>query len=290
MANKYYRANNGLDQTSSWSDTASGATGATVPADGDDVFFLELEGELSVGLTQFETGTPATITVGKNCRLTTAAGSAGIEVGDASNTCTDIRYEGSGANFAITASNANAIDNIHVNCSGTLTVTKNSSATAIDNVYVSRAAKVNVRGALKPNVYAFGGEVDVRGGGTVATLDSNAGRVYCEDTVTTLNLAGSARVTIGDDASVTTANANGGTLNLRSSGTTTTLNQKGGTVTPAGSDGTHTLTTANLYGTSATTNFVESVGLSSFTVGTTNKFGTVSKKSTDDGGGFGPGA
>jgi hypothetical protein len=70
-------------------------------------------------------------------------------------------------------------------------------------------------------------------------------------------------------------------VNLRSTGTTTTLNQKGGMVTPNGSLGTHTITTANVFGTNATTSFVTKIGLSEFSIGTTNTFGTVSAKSAD---------
>jgi hypothetical protein len=279
MADRYYVANNGLNSTTSWSTTPYGATGAAVPVDGDDVYFLTLTGELADDLNTFETGVPATITVGKGCALFIASGSS-MSIGDGTNTCTTITYEGGGAQWAITAAAANAIDNININTAGTVTVTKTTNANSLDNVYVDRGT-VSIRGTLKPNVYNFGGNVDVRGGGTVGILDCIAGRTTTKDTVTTLNATGSALVTIDEDVSVTTANVNGGRVNLRSVGTTTTLNQKGGMVTPNGSLGTHTITTANIYGTNATTSFITTVGLSSFSIGTPNYFGTVSPKSVD---------
>lgn len=281
MAAKYYRANNGLNDTSSWSLTPNGATGAAVPQTADDVFFLELTGEITDDLTFFATNVPDTITVGPGCRLTIGPGSS-MRVGDGTDTCDLIVYQGAGSQWSFDAQAANAVDNIEINTIGSVTVTKSSEATAIDNVYVSRGT-VQIRGALKPNVYSFGGEVDIRGGGTVALLDCTGGRVTCQDAVTTLSETGQAIVVITEGASVGTANVNGGRLNLRSSGTTTTLNQKGGTVSPEGSNGTHTITTANLFGTNQTTSFVSRVGLSKFTVGTMNKVGTVSEKSSDTG-------
>lgn len=288
MATRYYRANNGLNDTTSWSATANGATGAAVPVDGDDVYFLELSGELSDDLTQFATGVPATITVGRGCRLFIGPGNS-MRVGDGTNTCTDITYQGGGSQWAFDAQAANAIDDIHVNTIGKLTVTKSTEATAIDNVYVS-AGTVNIRGSLKPTVRVFGGEVDIRGGDTVATLDCLAGRTVCKDGVTTLSSTGPARVTIDEAASVGTANVSGGLVNLRSTGTTTTLNHKGGTVTPDGASGTHTITTANVYGTNATTSFITKVGLSEFSIGTANYFGTVSPKASDSATDTGAGA
>jgi hypothetical protein len=279
MAAKYYRANNGLNDTSSWSLTPNGATGAAVPQTGDDVYFLELTGEITDDLTFFATNVPDSITVGPGCRLTIGAGSS-MRVGDGTNTCEDITYQGSGSQWAFDAEAENAIDDIRINTIGSVTITKSDEATAIDNVYVSRGT-VNIRGDLKPNVYSFGGEVDIRGGGTVAVLDCLGGRVTCQDTVTTLSATGQAIVSVTEAASVTTANVNGGRVNLRSTGTTTTLNQKGGTVTPEGGIGTHTITTANLLGTNQTTRFVSNVGLSALSVGTTNKFGTVKEAGQD---------
>jgi hypothetical protein len=279
MAAKYYRANNGLNDTSSWSLTPNGATGAAVPQTGDDVYFLELTGEITDDLIFFATNVPDTITVGPGCRLTIGPGNS-MRVGDGTNTCDSITYQGSGAQWSFDAQAANAIDDIHINTIGAVTVTKSGEATAIDNVYVSRGT-VNIRGALKPNVYSFGGEVDIRGGGTVALLDCTGGRITCQDTVTTANTTGQAIVAVTEAASVTTANVNGGRLNLRSTGTTTTLNQKGGTVTPEGNIGTHTITTANLFGTNQTTRFVSSVGLSALSVGALNKFGSVTEVGQD---------
>jgi hypothetical protein len=279
MAAKYYRANNGLNDTSSWSLTPNGATGAAVPQTGDDVYFLELTGEITDDLTFFATNVPDSITVGPGCRLTIGAGSS-MRVGDGTNTCEDITYQGSGSQWAFDAEAENAIDDIRINTIGSVTITKSDEATAIDNVYVSRGT-VNIRGDLKPNVYSFGGEVDIRGGGTVAVLDCLGGRVTCQDTVTTLSATGQAIVSVTEAASVTTANVNGGRVNMRSTGTTTTLNQKGGTVTPEGGIGTHTITTANLFGTNQTTRFVSNVGLSALSVGTTNKFGTVTEVGND---------
>jgi len=279
MAAKYYRANNGLNDTSSWSLTPNGATGAAVPQTGDDVYFLELTGEITDDLTFFATNVPDSITVGPGCRLTIGAGSS-MRVGDGTNTCEDITYQGSGSQWAFDAEAENAIDDIRINTIGSVTITKSDEATAIDNVYVSRGT-VNIRGDLKPDVYSFGGEVDIRGGGTVAVLDCLGGRVTCQDTVTTLSATGQAIVSVTEAASVTTANVNGGRVNLRSTGTTTTLNQKGGTVTPEGGIGTHTITTANLFGTNQTTRFVSNVGLSALSVGTTDKFGTVTEAGQD---------
>lgn len=284
MADKYYVANNGLNSTTSWSLTPYGATGAAVPADGDDVYFLTLSGELSDDLDRFETGVPGTITVGSGCSLHIAAGSS-MSIGDGTNTCTTIIYEGRGSQWAFTAAAANAIDDININSPNLVTVTKTTNANSLDNVYVDRGT-ANIRGTLKPNVYNFGGVVDIRGGGTAGIIDCNAGRTTTKDTVSTLNVTGSAIVTVDEDASVTTANVTGSPdrvrLNLRSVGTTATLNQRGGTVTPDGSLGSHTITNANIYGTNTTTSFITKVGLSEFTL--TNApayFGTVSPKSSD---------
>jgi len=280
MADRYYVANNGLNSTTSWSATPYGSTGAAVPVDGDDVYFLTLTGELSADLNTFETGVPATITVGKGCSLYIASGSS-MSIGDGTNTCTTITYEGGGSQWAFTAAAANANDNITINTTGAVTVTNSTNANSLDNVYVNRGT-VNIRGTIKPSVYNFGGNVDIRGGGTVGTLDCLAGRTVTKDTVTTLNATGSAIVTIDEDVSVTTANVNGGRVNLRSVGTTTTLNQKGGLVTPDGALGTHTITNANIYGTNATTSFITKVGLSEFTLtNAPSYFGTVSPKSSD---------
>jgi len=285
MASRYYVANNGLNDTSSWSATPTGATGASVPADGDDVFFLTLKGELSDDLNTFQTGVPDTITVGRGCNLFIAAGSS-MSIGDGTNTCTRINYEGSGSQWAFTAAAALAIDNININTPGVVTITKTTNANSLDNVYVDRGT-VNIRGSLKSNVYNFGGIVDCRGGGTIGILDAIAGRTVTTDAVTTLNATGSASVTIDEGASVTTANVSGSPdrvrVNLRSTGTTATLNQKGGMVTPNGSLGTHTITNSNIFGTNATTSFITKVGLSEFAL--TNDpayFGTVSPKSADN--------
>lgn len=283
MANRYYVANNGLNSTTSWSATPNGATGAAVPVDGDDVFFLTLSGELSGDLNTFETGVPGTITVGRGCNLYIASGST-MSIGDGTNTCTSINYEGSGSQWSFEASAANAIDDININASGVVTVTKTTGANALDNVYIDRGT-VNIRGSLKPNVFNFGGIVDCRGGGTIGTLETIAGRTVTTDSVTTLTATGSSVVTIDDAADVTTANVSGSPdrvrVNLRSVGTTTTLNQRGGLVTPSGSLGTHTITTANVYGTNSTTSFITKIGLSEFSIGTANYFGTVSPKSAD---------
>jgi hypothetical protein len=293
MADKYYVANNGLGSTTSWSLTPFGATGAAVPVDGDDVYFQSLTGELSGGLNTFETGVPASITVGKGCNLFIAAGSS-MSIGDGTNTCGTIIYEGSGSQWAFTAAAANAIDDINVNTFGVVTITKTTGANSLDNVYIDRGI-VNIRGTLKPNISNFGGIVDSRGGGTVGVLDCNAGRTVTSDNVTTLNATGSASVTVDETASVTTANVTGSPdrvrVNLRSVGTTTTLNQKGGMVTPDGALGSHTITNANIFGTNATTSFVTKVGLSEFDL--TNPpvyFGTVSPKSSDSAIDFGGGA
>ena len=279
MANKYYVANNGLNTSSSWAATPYGAGGDGVPADGDDVFFLTLSGELSVGLDAFETGVPGTITISKGCNLFIESGSS-MSIGDGTNTCTQIDCQGGGSQWSFTAAAANAIDDININTSGVVTITKTTGANSLDNVYIDRGS-VNFRGTLKPNIYNFGGIVDIRGGGTIGTLDCLAGNTVVKDDVTTLNCAGTARVTMDEDTSITTADVRGGMLNLRSVGTTTTLNQRGGMVSPDGSIGTHTITTANIYGTNAPTSFITTVGLSSFSIGTSNYFGTVSPKSSD---------
>lgn len=286
MANRYYVANNGLNSTTSWSATPNGATGAAVPINGDDVFFLTLKGELSGDLNTFQTGVPGTITVGRGCNLHIAPGSS-MGIGDGTNTCTKINYEGAGSQWAFTSAAALAIDDININTAGVVTVTKTTNANSLDNVYVDRGT-VNIRGSLKPSVYNFGGIVDCRGGGTITTLEAIAGRTVTTDTVTTLTATGSAVVTIDDAANVTTANVSGTPdrvrVNLRSVGTTTTLNLRGGTVTPNGSLGTHTITAANIYGTNSTTSFVTKIGLSEFSIGTENLFGTVSSKSADSSG------
>lgn len=286
MANRYYVANNGLNSTTSWSATPNGATGAAVPINGDDVFFLTLKGELSDDLNTFQTGVPGTITVGRGCNLHIAPGSS-MGIGDGTNTCTTINYEGAGSQWAFTAAAALAIDDININTAGVVTVTKTTNANSLDNVYVDRGT-VNIRGSLKPSVYNFGGIVDCRGGGTITALEAIAGRTVTTDTVTTLTATGSAVVTIDDAANVTTANVSGTPdrvrVNLRSVGTTTTLNLRGGMVTPNGSLGTHTITTANIYGTNSTTSFITKIGLSEFSIGTENLFGTVSPKSADSSG------
>jgi len=281
MATKYLV---GLDlsASASYSSTDGGAGGDGVVADGDDLIINGLEGELS-GLSQFATTTPATITVTSNSRVYTPSGSA-IAIGDGTNTC-DIVYEGQGKEFSISASAADAIDSISINsANGVINITKATEATAIDSVDVSRG-RVNLRGSLKPTtVRVYGGEVDSRGGGTITTFESNGGRSTVDGAITTARVTGQARLT-HTDGNITTAEVNGGYANLRSSGTTTTLNHRGGTVSPEG--GTHAITTANLYGTSSTTNFIKSVGLSSFSIGTTNKYGTVAEKSSDTGTGAG---
>lgn len=285
MATKYLV---GLDlsNTASWSSSDGGAGGDGVPSDGDDVIMNQGDGEIT-GVAQFATTVPATITVTSNCRLYTPAGSP-ITIGDGTNTCTDIVYEGQGKEFSLSASAANAVDAITINsANGVVNITKATEATAIDSVDVSRGT-VNLRGALKPTtVRVYGGLVDSRGGGTITTFETNGGRSTVDGSITTARVTGSGRL-VQTTGSNTTVEVYGGYANLRSPGTTTTLNHRGGTVSPEG--GTHTITTANLYGTSTTTKFIKTVGLSSFSVGTTNKYGTVSEQSSDGSTNLGAGA
>lgn len=283
MANRYYRVNLGLNDTGSWSATPNGATGEAVPVDGDDVFFLELSGEITDDLSQFATGVPASITIGPECDLFIGDGNT-MTIGDGTNTCATIKCQGRNR-WSFTASAANAINDIYqMNRSGRVTVIKNSSSTAIDNVY-AMAGRAVVRGDLKPNVYCLGSnaDVDIAGSGTVAVLEALAGRVVCESSITTLNALPPAEVYVTEYANIGSANVLAGTLYLQSQGTTTTLVQKGGLLTPRGNKGTHTITNSTISGTNETTQFITKSGLSELVLTNAPVYlGSVSPKGTDD--------
>jgi hypothetical protein len=279
MASRYLRnIDNGLNNISSWSATPNGATGAAVPVDGDEVFMLELSGTITSGLDLFATAVPASITIGPRCQLSTPVGST-LEVGDGTNTCNTINYQGSGSRFSITAADTDAVgDVIAEPTGGVFTFVCNGDTDLISIIN----GRVNVYGSGKPtNIVLSGGYSEISAGGST-TLVATGGMAKIEADMTALDVARGATVFVDNEADITTLENLGGTVYVRSSGTTTTANIRAGLTSIEGNKGSHTFTNTNLYGSPRTTKLVSKVGSSEivFTNPVSNK-GTASTSAQD---------
>jgi hypothetical protein len=259
MATRYLRnIANGLNNVTSWSSTPNGNTGSSVPATGDDVYMLELSGTITSGLNLFETNVPATITVGSRCQLSTPVGES-ISIGDGTNTCDTISYQGSGSRFSITAADDDAIgDVIAEPTGGIFTVVCNGD---VDLVSIL-GGRVMISGSQKPaDISLSSGYTEVSSGGTTAFV-ATGGQAKIESDLSSLVSNRGSTVMVQNEADITTLDNYGGNVYLQSSGTTTTANIRAGLTSIEGNKASHTITNTNLYGSPSTTRFVSKSGSS----------------------------
>lgn len=248
----------------------SGSTG--LPSAGDTLIFPGGNQTITAGFTGLSAIALAAVYVMPGCAISVASGqSLTLDVSSGSAV---FQYAGVGGEFNVTAGTG-GIDSLQVNSSvGRFNLV--GGTTAIAGAF---GGQLFVGGsAVVTTLYGANSFIDIQANGTAITLmDIQASTVNVRRTVTTAQLTGNSTLITLDAAAITTANVNGATLNYRSYGTLGTCNLRAGVLTPAGALGNPTITTLNVYGSNATTQYISRSGANSFTA-TPVFFGTASSQ------------
>lgn len=282
MAARYFAPSaTDINSTASWSTTEGGATGASVPTAGDDVYFWAGSPNVTAGLTALASIDLGSLTIGPSftgniggaaspfqflctsgvVRVSSRGGFVNLSA--ASGTIADIRVE-SGAEVRLTGGTFTSVRGDK----GRLTI---ESGAVVTNLYNNGASTTADYNATEFTVLSCtAGVVETIRGATTATVDVNGIiRQYRDasntDTIVTLNIYG-------------------GRFLKQNSTPITTINMRTGVFDPTGATSNFTVSTLNLYGNNQTSKFYQTAGNVIVTVSTVNYFGTAGFQIKDSGG------
>jgi len=249
MANdaRFWVSTNGdWSDTTSWSATSGGASGATVPDSDDRVTFDRGAVSVTAGLNQSAVDLNwLKILPGYTGNIGTSSASLQISVSNVTLTTPIFQIAGKGQyNFQFTN-----VDDINIS-SGTVNMNGSGNLTTGDYLHIGADAVVNVNdtvGLDTTNVRVAGGALVVTStaGGGNSFLDIPSGRAVLRDAWDTIVIGRGASVRTTEDFSATSIKQ-GGELEISASGTIAELEAYTGSTTTSNTGG-FGLTFTNLY-------------------------------------------